>query len=408
MQGTDMPAPDAIAVAHSQRLRAAIIDHINAAGGAISFAEYMNHALYEPGLGYYMAGSAKFGAEGDFVTAPEVSPLFGRAIAVQIEEILGDVGGSILELGAGSGKLALSIMQALLSEASSSSPGSSRKDTSQVEALPPGFVYAILEPSAELAQRQRALLQGSLPAAAFERVRWLDELPSTFDGVVLANEVMDALPVERFQSASDGLRQLHVSAEFTLEPHPASQNLISALAVLEDDLGYQLPTDYESEVSLLLAPWIRSLASMLDKGVILLIDYGYPRREYYSLERSRGTLTCFYRHRAHYDPMQMPGLQDITAHVDFTAVAEASVAADLSLLGYASQSAFLLDNNLLELADTTLAGSDNEMHRMALAKEIKTLTLPGEMGERFQVMALGKRYDRPLRGFRSQDLAYRL
>ena len=408
MQHTDLPAPDAIAVAHSQRLRAAIIDHINTAGGAISFAEYMNHALYEPGLGYYMAGSAKFGAEGDFVTAPEVSPLFGRAIAVQIEEILGDVGGSILELGAGSGKLALSIMQALLSEASSSSPDTSRKDTSQAGALPPGFVYAILEPSAELAQRQRALLQGSLSAEAFERVRWLDKLPSTFDGVVLANEVMDALPVERFQTASDGLRQLHVLADFTLEPQPAAQSLINALAALEDDLGYPLPTAYESEVSLLLAPWIRSLATMLDKGVILLIDYGYPRREYYSLERSRGTLTCFYRHRAHYDPMQMPGLQDITAHVDFTAVAEASVAADLSLLGYASQSAFLLDNNLLDLADTTLAGSDNEMHRMALAKEIKTLTLPGEMGERFQVMALGKRYDRPLRGFRSQDLAYRL
>ena len=403
MQHTDLPAPDAIAVAHSQRLRAAIIDHINSAGGAISFAEYMNHALYEPGLGYYMAGSAKFGAEGDFVTAPEVSPLFGRAIAVQIEEILGDVGGSILELGAGSGKLAVSILQALLSEA-----GSSRKDTSQVGALPPDFFYAILEPSAELAQRQRALLQGSLPAEAFARVRWLDTLPSAFDGVVLANEVMDALPVERFQSASDGLRQLHVSAEFTLERQPASQSLINALAALEDDLGYQLPTNYESEVSLLLAPWIRSLANMLDKGVILLIDYGYPRREYYSLERSSGTLTCFYRHRAHYDPMQMPGLQDITAHVDFTAVAEASVAADLSLLGYASQSAFLLDNNLLEIADNTLAGSDNEMHRMALAKEIKTLTLPGEMGERFQVMALGKRYDRPLRGFRSQDLAYRL
>ena len=408
MHDTALPAPDAIAVAHSQRLRAAIIDHINAAGGAISFAQYMNHALYEPGLGYYMAGSAKFGAEGDFVTAPEVSPLFGRAIAVQIDEILGDVGGSVLELGAGSGKLALSIVQELSARGSSTRTGTSRTDSSQVGILPPGFSYAILEPSAELAQRQRALLQGSLPAEAFARVRWLDALPTAFDGVVLANEVMDALPVERFQTASDGLRQQHVSADFTLEPHPAGESLISALAVLEDDLGYQLPPAYESEVSLLLAPWIRSLATMLNKGVMLLIDYGYPRREYYSLERSSGTLTCFYRHRTHYDPMQMPGLQDITAHVDFTAVAEASVAADLTLLGYASQSAFLLDNNLLELADATLAGSDSEMRRMALAKEIKTLTLPGEMGERFQVMALGKRYDRPLRGFRSQDLAYRL
>ena len=389
MQDTGLPAPDAIAVAHSQRLRAAIIDHINAAGGAISFAEYMNHALYEPGLGYYMAGAAKFGAEGDFVTAPEVSPLFGQAIAVQIDEILDSVGGSVLELGAGSGRLALSVLQAM-------------------GILPPDFTYFILEPSAELTQRQRTLLQGSLPAEAFQQVRWLDALPTTFDGVVLANEVMDALPVERFQTASDGLRQLYVSADFTLEAHQARESVNSALAALEDDLGYQLPPAYESEVSLLLAPWIRSLATMLNKGVTLLIDYGYPRREYYSLERSSGTLTCFYRHRSHYDPMQMPGLQDITAHVDFTAVAEASVAADLTLLGYASQSAFLLDNNLLELADATLAGSDNEMQRMSLAKEIKTLTLPGEMGERFQVMALGKRYDRPLRGFRSQDLTYRL
>ena len=389
MQDNDLPAPDAIAVAHSQRLRAAIIDHINASGGAISFAEYMKHALYEPGLGYYMAGAAKFGAEGDFVTAPEVSPLFGQAIAVQIDEILDNVGGSVLELGAGSGRLALSILQAM-------------------GILPPDFTYFILEPSAELAQRQRALLQGSLPAEAFERVRWLDALPTTFEGVVLANEVMDALPVERFQTASDGLRQLHVSADFTLESHPAGESVVRALAALENDLGYQLPPAYESEVSLLLAPWIRSLATMLNKGVTLLIDYGYPRREYYSLERSSGTLTCFYRHRMHYDPLQMPGLQDITAHVDFTTVAEASVAADLTLLGYASQSAFLLDNNLLELADATLAGSDNEMQRMSLAKEIKTLTLPGEMGERFQVMALGKRYDRPLRGFRSQDLTYRL
>ena len=388
MNSTGLPEPDGIAAAHSQRLRSVIIDHIHAAGGVISFADYMSHALYEPGLGYYMAGAAKFGSEGDFVTAPEVSPLFGRAIAVQIGEVLDDVGGGVLELGAGSGKLALSIVEALSSR--------------------PGFSYAILEPSAELAERQRMFLQSSLSAQAFAQVSWLEALPASFVGVVLANEVMDALPVERFRMAIGGLQQMYVTADFTIEARPASDALSDALAALESDLDCRILPDYESELCLLLPPWVRSLADMLTVGVMMLIDYGYPRREYYSPQRSRGTLACYYRHRTHDDPMQMPGLQDITAHVDFTTVAEAAVAANLTLLGYASQSAFLLDNNLLEIADTALSGLSSDMDRISLTSEIKTLTLPGEMGERFQVMALGSSYDQPLRGFRSQDLAYRL
>ncbi|MFK7860848.1 MAG: class I SAM-dependent methyltransferase [Granulosicoccus sp.] len=388
MTQIELPEPDDLARAHSERLRALIVDSTHAAGGVISFSDYMKSALYEPGLGYYMAGAAKFGAEGDFITAPEISPLFGQSIASQIAEVLDCVGGSVLELGAGSGKLALSIIGQLRSR--------------------PDFSYFILEPSAELVQRQKRLLQSALPAEDLASVVWLDKLPARFDGVVIANEVMDALPVERFQVASGALQQLCVTDNLAVEPRPANDALIKAVAAIEADIGHAMPEGYESEVCMLLSPWVGSLSTLLGKGIVLLIDYGYPRREFYSQERNRGTLTCYYRHRAHDDPFFLPGLQDITAHVDFTAVVEAGLASDLELIGYASQSAFLLDNKLLELADTVRASLSSEADRIMLTRAIKTLTLPGEMGERFQVMALGKGYDRPLQGFRSQDLAYRL
>jgi len=383
-----LPEPDDTARAHSQRLQALIKGKIRKAGGAVSFADYMNSVLYEPGLGYYMAGAAKFGAEGDFITAPEVSPLFGMAMAEQIKEVLGTDGGSVLELGAGSGKLALSIINALRGR--------------------PALAYFILEPSAELVQRQRQFLQTKLSEKELASVTWIDELPNEFDGVVIANEVMDALPVERFRMTAGVPQQLCVTEAFIVEARLANEKLMKCVATIEADLGHPLPEAYESEVGTLLAPWMKSLATTLNKGILLLVDYGYPRAEYYSTERNRGTLTCYYRHRAHDDPFFLPGLQDITAHVDFTAVAEAGFANNLELIGYASQSAFLLDNNLLGLADTMLVGVNSEADRVALARAIKTLTLPGEMGERFQVMALGKGYDRPLQGFRSQDLAYRL
>lgn len=388
MEKIELPEPDEVARTHSDRLCALIIENIRTAGGVISFADYMNSALYEPGLGYYMAGSAKFGGEGDFITAPEVSPLFGQSVAVQIEEVLDYVGGSVLELGAGSGKLALSIIRALSAR--------------------PGFKYLILEPSAELAQRQKELLGSELCEDTLAVVSWLEALPDTFEGVVIANEVMDALPVERFKVTGGALQQLCVNDSLNVEPRPANEALIKAVATIEADVGYQMPEGYESEVCMLLTPWIKSLASMLDKGVMLLVDYGYPRSEFYSHERNRGTLACYYRHRAHDDPFFLPGLQDLTAHVDFTAVVEAGLANDLELIGYASQSAFLLDNNLLGMADTMRAGMDHEADRIMLAREIKTLTLPGEMGELFQVMALGKGYDRPLQGFGTQDLSHRL
>ncbi len=388
MQKATLPEPDAIALAHSERLRDRIAETISQAGGVVSFADYMQQALYEPGLGYYMAGAAKFGADGDFVTAPEVSPLFGQALAVQTAEILDDVGGNVLELGAGSGKLAASVIPEL----------AARSD----------FTYYILEPSAELIQRQEQLLSLVLPAEMMARVQWLDALPDSFTGVVLANEVMDALPVERFRADPEGLHQMCVADQLASTHRPAGEALIKAVAALEVDLGSPIPLGYESEVCLLMAPWIHSLEAMLHKGVAILIDYGYPRREYYSDERNNGTLACYYRHRMHDDVFFLPGLQDITAHVDFTAVVEAAVACEMELLGYASQSAFLLDNDLLKIADTVSTTLTSEADRISLARQIKTLTLPGEMGERFQVMALGKGYDRPLRGFQTQDLAYRL
>lgn len=384
---TELPQPDANALAHSERLRQALLERIRKQG-ALSFADYMEQVLYEPGLGYYMAGAAKFGEEGDFITAPEVSPLFGATLANEIRGVLLHTGGGILEFGAGSGKLALSILQAL----------------SDVEDL----TYTIMEPSAELVSRQQQLLREALDESVFQRVRWLDALPDAFTGVIVANEVMDALPVERFRKSDGKVMQLCVNESLETVSQAADETLQAAVEAIEADLGEPLCDGYQSEVCLLLKPWLASLSQTLTQGVVLLIDYGYPRREYYLPERVQGTLACYYRHRTHDDPFQWPGLQDITAHVDFTAVAEAAVAQELDLLGYASQSAFLLDNQLLDLMEQESARSDSEMQKIALARAVKTLTLPGEMGERFQVMALGRGYDLRLQGFSTQDLSYRL
>ncbi len=352
----------------------------------MSFADYMNLALYQPGMGYYMAGAAKFGAQGDFVTAPELSPLFGATLANQASSALAVTGGGVLELGAGSGALAAGFLEVL------SQP----------------IDYTILEPSAELQQRQCSLLQQRLSAAQFAAIQWIDQLPASFTGVVIANEVMDALPVERFKVIGGRLQQQYVSGEREAHFDMPSNALQTAVSAIERDLGRELAEDYSSEVCLLLEPWVASLADVLQTGVVLLADYGYPRQEYYSPERQEGTLSCYYRHRMHSDPFLWPGLQDITAHVDFTAVVEAGVGNGLDLLGYASQSAFLLDNGLLALMEEQLQELPGEADRIALSKVVKTLTLPGEMGERFQVMALGKNFDEPLQGFQTQDLSYRL
>jgi len=384
-----LPVPDKHALEHSQRLQSQLKERL--ATEPMSFADYMSAVLYTPGLGYYMAGSPKFGAGGDFITAPEISPLFGASLAVQCREVLADIGGGILELGAGNGRLAAGLLNAL----------------SDI----PNLQYSILEPSAELQRRQRDFLKQILTPGQFERLRWIVQLPESFKGIVVANEVMDAMPVERFRMTNE-VQQLFVKVDSNQRIcdycQPATVALKEAVVALETDLGYRLPAGYTSEISLLLSPWIKSLAATLEQGVVLLIDYGYPRREYYLPERNQGTLACYYRHRMHDDPYYLPGLQDITAHVDFTCVAEAAVQADLSLLGYAAQSAFLLANDLLLLADAEMSAATREMDRIAVAQAVKTLTLPGEMGERFQVIALGKNHDCSLRGFQQQDLSHRL
>lgn len=381
-----LPEPDPIACAHSDKLCRLLAHRVAANGGVLSFADYMSCALYEPGLGYYMAGAAKLGAQGDFITAPEITPLFGATLAREAQGVIDTVGGGILELGAGSGRLASGLLNSL---------GSQPID------------YTILEPSADLADRQQQFLRSELNQDQFSRVSWVDSLPSGFKGVIIANEVMDALPVERFQ-IEEGVNQLGVNSQLQLVLSKAPDSLVSAVNAIETDLGRKLETAYQSEVCLLVEPWIASLADALEKGVVLLIDYGYPRQEFYSEERWQGTLSCYYRHRAHDNAFLWPGLQDITAHVDFTAVVESAIKSGLELLGYTSQAAFLLDNGLLNLMEEQLAGLERESDRIELLKAVKTLTLPGGMGERFQVMALGKRYDASLQGFRSRDLAYRL
>lgn len=395
-----LPRPDALQLEHSQRLRDRILSRVR--DGGLSFAEYMQQALYEPGLGYYMAGAQKFGQAGDFITAPEVSPLFGQTLAAQCREVLDalDAGADerILEFGAGSGALATAVLGAL-------------SDRQQLK-------YLIIETSPELIQRQRDAIEAALGAAGLARVEWLSALPTALTGVVIANEVVDALPVERFIKRSNEVgdvwqigtvaRSDTDDVAFADDLRPSPDDLTRAVQAIEADLEQALPTGYASEVNLHARPWLTSVGASLARGVVLLVDYGYPRAEYYSVERGSGTLACYYRHRAHDDAYRWPGLQDITAHVDFTMLAESAEPAGLDFLGYTSQAAFLLANGVLQLAEDAVRSIDSEIDRIAVSRAVKTLTLPGEMGERFQVLALGKVYDHPLRGFSLQDLSHRL
>lgn len=373
-----MPTPGPEALARSAALRARVHEEIVGAGGAIGFSRYMELVLYTPGLGYYSGGAAKLGPAGDFVTAPEVSALFGRCIARQAMEALAAIGGGeVLELGGGTGALA----EAALVEAGGE------------------LAWSMLEPSAELRDRQRSRLG--------DRVRWRDGLPRDFRGVILANEVADALPVERFTIVDGEPRRLGVAgrdgelAWTLLPPEPTFAGVVHALEIA---LGEPFPEGYTSEFCPMLPAWVGSLADSLEAGLLLVIDYGLPRRELYSRERVDGTLICHYRHRAHGDPFLWPGLQDLSAWVDFTAVAEAGVDAGLTLEGYTTQSAFLSGNGLagmLQEAACDAAG-------IALVQQAKRLLLPGDMGERFRVMGLSRELGPPLSGFGLLDLAGRL
>lgn len=386
-----LPAPGPEAAAHSARLIERIRTEISAQGGSIPFARFMELALYAPGLGYYSAGARKFGVHGDFITAPELSSLFSRCVARQCQEILARVGGEILELGAGSGIMAADVLLEL--EALGSLPAR----------------YAILEVSGELRERQRMTVAKRTPHL-LARVEWLEALPDRgWRGVIVGNEVLDAMPVQRFRITNRGPVPLHIAWEeggFTWWEGALDKNLTAALRTLQAEMSFTLPLGYESEFNPYLNAWLLALAEALEAGVLLLIDYGYPRREYYHPQRVGGTLICHYRHRAHADPLLLVGLQDITANVDFTAVAEAAIAAGFEIAGYTGQGYFLFGCGLEKL----LAEVDPQdtVRYLELVRQVKLLTLPGEMGERFKAIALARGVDIPLRGFSVFDERGRL
>ena len=380
-----LPAPDEAGEAHSRRVAAHIRGEIARAGGWISFARYMELALYAPGLGYYAVGAAKLGPEGDFVTAPEISRLFGRALARQVAQVLERCGGAVLELGAGSGRLAEDLLAEL--EALGRAPEA----------------YLILEVSPALREQQARRL-ARLPERLRDRVRWLDALPAAFRGAVIGNEVLDALPVHLVAWRKQGLFERGVALEgdaFVWRERPLAHPELRRAAE-----AIMAPADYVSEVSLAAPALVRTLGGLLEHGVLLFVDYGFPAEEYYHPQRAAGTLMCHYRHRAHDDPFLWPGLQDITAHVDFTAAARAAREAGLEVLGYASQARFLLNCGLLELLATVPA--EDAARYLPLAMEAHKLLSPAEMGELFKVLALGRGLSAPLLGFAAGDRSHAL
>lgn len=386
-----LPAPDADSVEHSRACAAWIRDRIRDAGGSISFAEFMHYVLYTPGHGYYAGGASKFGAAGDFVTAPEISSLFGAIVAGQCAEALAVTGGGdIVEFGAGSGKLAADILATL----------------DERDVLPDR--YRILEVSPDLAERQARLLGERVPHLV-ERIDWLDRLPGETTGVVIANEVLDALPVERFRRTADGVEQLRVvlaGDAFAFAAEPAPDMIRDAVDAIESDLGGRLPAGYVSEMCLAAPRWIGDLAGALRNGIALLFDYGTSRREYYAPDRGDGWLRCHFRHHAHSDPLILPGIQDLTAWIDFTAVAGAAVDCGLEVAGYLSQSQFLINAGL----DRALAGIGElpQASQLAVSSQVRMLTLPGEMGENVKCLGLSAGVDKRPSAFRHGDRTHTL
>lgn len=375
-----LPAPDQLAMEHSNQLMQILRNHIKQAGGKISFEQWMQIALYEPGYGYYSAGNTKFNRAGDFITAPETSYLFGATLANQIIQIL-DLSNSntILEFGAGTGALAKSIIQRLNS-------------------LGKTVNYQILELSADLRTRQAQTLAGF-----GSQVRWLDQLPDAFTGCVIANEVLDAMPVNLFQIAANGdinilgvcLSPQDHSPGFAWTYMDHQEHLVETIKSRIADLN-----NYQSEINLQAEAWINQMGKWLKRGAAILIDYGFPQHEYYHPQRSQGSLMCHFRHHAHDQPLVLAGIQDITAHIDFTAMADAALEANLEVMGYTSQARFLLNCGLTDLLAVDF---DNAAERARQLTNINTLISEAEMGELFKVMVLGKNIDPPLTGFIRSD-----
>lgn len=367
--------------AHATRVLAAVRAAIADNGGWLDFCRYMELVLYAPGLGYYSAGAAKFGAAGDFVTAPEISLLFARALARQVAHVLREAGGEVLELGAGTGRLAATLLLEL----------------QKLGALPDR--YRILEISAHLREVQRLSVEKMLPEALKERVEWLDALPDTLTGFVLGNELLDALPVHLVAWHEDGPHECGI----VWQDHALAwqERPLGAGALREAAQRLDLPTGYQSEISLAVPALVASLAQRLSRGMLLFIDYGFPRREYYHPQRVTGTLMSHYRQYAHADPLLYPGLQDITAHVDFTMVAEAGTRCGLELLGYVTQAQFLINCGLTDLL-AEVAARDAAAYLPLVAQAQKLLS-PAEMGELFKVIALGRGLAAPQPGFCAGD-----
>jgi SAM-dependent MidA family methyltransferase len=384
-QLASLPSPPPEAAAISDALATHIAAEIEHAGGWISFARYMELALYAPALGYYSAGSAKLGAAGDFVTAPEFSPLFGRCVARQAAQVLQCGIPNVVELGAGSGALALHMLKAL--EESGELPER----------------YTIVELSADLRERQKSRIAAEA-AHLLMRIDWADALPDALDALVIANEVLDAVPANLVHTRDGGIDEVGVSVRadgtFAYSMRPASGELCEAAASLA------LPDDYRTEINLASRALVASLAERIARGALLFVDYGFPAAEYYHPQRSRGTLMCHYRHRAHDDPFALPGLQDITAHVDFTSIADAALAARMRVLGYTSQAQFLVNCGITDLLGATAA--DDARAYAPLAAQAQKLLSPAEMGELFKVLAIGRGIDAPLLGFVRGDKTHTL
>lgn len=395
LQSHGLPALDADGQAHHHALLAQIQAMITAENGFISFQQFMHTVLYTPHLGYYSGQANKFGRAGDFVTAPEISPLFATTFAHQVAQVLAVTNGNLLELGAGTGKLALGLLQAL----------------SALSQLP--AQYAILEVSADLRARQQAYLKAQLPAALFSRVVWLETLPTAWTGVVIGNEVLDAIPVHVLKWQANQWHEMGVTYAFEDPANPlqwASRPLPSSSllsATLLDAIDKQPIADgYVTEVCPAAVGLIASLAQCLQRGAMFWIDYGFSAREYYHPQRSQGTLICHFQQRSHDEPFIHLGLQDITAHVDFTAIAEAGLAHGLDCAGYTSQAQFLINCGLLTHL-SAISPNDTAQYLPAVAA-VQKLVSPTEMGELFKVLALTKHFHEPLLGFVQNDKRHQL
>jgi len=390
-----LPQPSIEARNHSDRLQARIRQRISDQGGWIGFADFMNMALYTPELGYYTGGLHKIGQQGDFTTAPELGNLFARCLAAECMHVWQKLSTAvddkvIYEFGAGTGKLARDMLLAM----------------NQQSALPDH--YAIIETSGQLCARQQALIQ-TLPDHIARSVSWSEHLPEQIRGIVIGNELLDAMPCDRFRICENGeVAALGVAVEADQLVWRAGESFANGLAT------GMLPPDYESEVCTQAEAWVKTIGKRLSCGVLLLIDYGFSQQEFYHHDRRAGTLMCHYRHHAHDNPFWWPGLQDITTHIDFTAIADAAQSVDLSFEGYIDQSNYLISCGLIDFCSETqnsladIEEPDKSRRLFQLTSEVKKLTMPHEMGELFKVIAFSRNFSGPLKGFTRRNNVHRL